>query len=58
MYNAVIIIIIYTRTKMKHLEYQTALTYKQKWGAVALLLLCLLQPPAFSTMDAASAQKC
>ena len=28
---------------MKHLEYQTALTYKQKWGAVALLLLCLLQ---------------
>ena len=42
LYNAVIII-IYTRTKMKHLEYQTALTYKQKWGAVALLLLCLLQ---------------
>ena len=41
--NAVITLITHTRTKIKHLEYQAALTHVQKWGAVALPLLRLLQ---------------
>ena len=43
LHNAVRTLIIHTGTKIKHLEYQAASTYAQKWGAVALPLLRLLQ---------------
>ena len=38
LFNAVIIIIIYTGIKIKYLKYQTALTYKQEWEQIVTLL--------------------